>query len=506
MKKIILIVAILCLLLSNKSKAEYDLIHFTDYKIGDEVPIKINSPYTFIVFTSENECFTCWMSLKNIITAFEHFKDMVDIKIFIPNGNQDEADRIKNKLGIKQDVIADPFSLYKSQFKVKIHPYYFILDSLGRIIQMDKCGGIYSNMDNVIQEMINYKKNHSKKANISEYLYLVKEIELTVKDKKYPTDHLSNITYDTNKQNFVVLNRMDYTIDIFDTNGKLSTQYDLKKFDNLMLVNPINISEIYDDSLINYIDIDLQAKPICYFLNIKSYKVIRAIQFTIPKDIYNDSVYLNQNLKWNYRDKKFYGVIRTSHPNKQFNYAQLVIFDNDGNLISKIFCLDSIYNKYNIANYYNVVYSFSDKSKYYAAVSNCKNIYQIDNGKIVDKISYITDSNFRIINYSFPLEMAIDDWFKANSSISNITMFNIYNDNLKLAFYNSNYKVMGGNPLDRDNLIFSNFLLIYNIKTKLYKVIKFENYTKTFELLDDKIYSLSYSKNGSKITIYKLKK
>lgn len=447
---------LLFIIISLTSKADYDLHYFTDYKIGDKITTNENDKalLNYVIFINPHDCFTCLESINNLFENVSKHIENFKFTVFIPYSNSVDATEIKKSNDWPFEVISDPFGVYKEFFKVKITPIYFIYDQNGKILFIDKCGGIYTDIEKITQKIneINFEYQDRQK-NLTKSL--IKEIDIKKDGSTYPTTYRTHIDFDNKSGTFYSLNRTSKTIDFVDTQGIVFKIIDLKKIKGLNLVQSISLQRIVGDSIFFYTDINFEAVPVSYLININSNTLLKTINYQNPYNKgKNDKFRILHNVFLDYTHKKIYISSQPISNDYKGQFKPILVFDIEGKFLKSIGIVDSIFIKHKLFDIFNIDFYRISDSLTLAIESNTTKIMILNDEKIQDSFSFQLKEPFKLIDHDIPNMLTINDWFDINESKSYISTVYFDNKNYYIVFYNVKYNKKEGNPTDDNNINF----------------------------------------------------
>lgn len=149
-----ILLTILMFMYLNVNCDDFDYIKdFIEAKEGEvyKTISKENFDLRLYVFTDVNACFVCQSNIPDLLKILSTNNNKVEPVVFFSSTNEKTAKEIAENNKWEYNVVADFNNLYTDYYKVKTLPAFLILDSKGKVLFVDKLGGMKSTAAEILK-------------------------------------------------------------------------------------------------------------------------------------------------------------------------------------------------------------------------------------------------------------------------------------------------------------------------------------------------------------------
>ncbi len=365
-----------------------DLMKFLTYhNIGDTIPL-YNKSSDFdahiYIFMDESSCPTCSVSIQpyfeNILKKYK-----VDAELFLSGANEDYAEKLKKEFAWNLDVVIDKIRAFSNLFKIKNYPIFIVADADGKIMTMDKMGGVFIAPEYVEKLIDSSKKARLIEKNLNNMLEEIQRFPVLDNGKPILAGKAIDFFYSDKRKEYYFFLGWNMPLYICDSLGNIKNV--VNGFDNKAVSSYYisNLGWIIPDSILVLFESDDSPRRFLASYSINSNK-LRFIDYC--KLVEKRHGYL-----WCYIPGTDKFIVTSDFPPnsaKKIEKNTLVhfIYDTTMNLITRFGPIDSIYSNKRISVIFNS-YNLTDNHGLIV-------IYQSFSGKL----SFF-DTTGRFIKYAF---------------------------------------------------------------------------------------------------------
>lgn len=377
------VIAVLCFADVVAQHDDRYMAMFTDYVLGDSVRILDEYGTSRMadghvaVFVDVNSCFTCSAALRVIQNVLKEKKLEVEIVAFLGGKSQEYCDVQKKRNGWNFRVVADPIYAYQSLYKVKVTPFYYVLDRTGRILLMDKCGGVHVESGDIAKALMHARGQYRSESSASGLHEIYRRSVVDSAGKSLVVSSRTFILW--SPQRIVLFDAGMKLIHVADTSGKVQRTIDLRRYGALVM-SPLEPSWAYGDSVLLGADVSLNpvGRRVFYLLNVNTGEVrnlnfddtsVRSVYHVMTKPAFDAAT-----------SRVFVGIRPRNNTRLADDSPMMIAIDSNGRELKRFGRPDSCFVHYRMSDALLTLVKSHSSGKIYECQSPSRrfNIYDVD--------------------------------------------------------------------------------------------------------------------------------